>query len=540
MSPDDNRRTEPRPQPAEPFSEWLHSWRYLFCFLGLVGLVLLFYAEENWRGYRAWESYKQQMTARGAQFEPAAFIPPRVSDDENFAMTPALAPMFEFVAGTQHWRDTNAPRRFQDLTAKYDAAARLANPRSVGSVNSWIRARTDLGLWAAAFLQGTNSHPHTGESPLSTHFTSRDAATAVLQDLLDFNPVLDELRTASQRPHARFNLRYEESNPAAILLPHLSRIKYFCQVLQLRASAELALDRMDDARQDLELMFRLTDATRKEPILISQLVRMAELQLALAPLAEGMGQWSEAQLRALQERLQAFDFCADLNRSLQAERVLFGDGVIEYVRRSHNKFDLMDEFSRVSDGSSSSPIWPMAVLTTAAPSGWLYLEQLNHSVAFDQYLLPLIDVTNRKIRPTAVRDANDAISRLTQRSPVDSLLHHQFFSGLLLPAISRVAEKAAFAQTAVDTATVACALERYRLAHGQLPDSLDNLTPQFIARLPHDIINGKPLIYRHAPDGHYLLYSVGWNETDDGGSPKQKKTGDAERQEGDWVWGDNF
>ena len=66
-------------------------------------------------------------------------------------------------------------------------------------------------------------------------------------------------------------------------------------------------------------------------------------------------------------------------------------------------------------------------------------------------------------------------------------------------------------------ARVAIALERYRLAHGEYPESLDALAPQLLKQLPHDIINGQPLHYRRTADGQFVLYSVGWNETDDGG-----------------------
>ena len=77
----------------------------------------------------------------------------------------------------------------------------------------------------------------------------------------------------------------------------------------------------------------------------------------------------------------------------------------------------------------------------------------------------------------------------------------------------------------MDLARVAIALERYRLAHGEYPESLDALAPQFIAKLPHDIINGQPLHYRRTADGQFVLYSVGWNETDDGGEVGFKKDG---------------
>jgi hypothetical protein len=94
-------------------------------------------------------------------------------------------------------------------------------------------------------------------------------------------------------------------------------------------------------------------------------------------------------------------------------------------------------------------------------------------------------------------------------------------------------------QTLANEAQIVCALERYRLAVGQYPETLDALSPQFIEKLPHDIIGGQPLIYRRidppsqgsvAASGKFLLYSVGWNEMDDGGTSSDKM------DQGDWVW----
>jgi hypothetical protein len=82
----------------------------------------------------------------------------------------------------------------------------------------------------------------------------------------------------------------------------------------------------------------------------------------------------------------------------------------------------------------------------------------------------------------------------------------------------------------VNEAQIACALERYHLAHGEYPETLDTLVPQLIEKLPHDIIGGQPLLYRRTGDGKFLLYSIGWNETDDDGTASDKM------DQGDWVW----
>jgi hypothetical protein len=46
------------------------------------------------------------------------------------------------------------------------------------------------------------------------------------------------------------------------------------------------------------------------------------------------------------------------------------------------------------------------------------------------------------------------------------------------------------------------------------------------------------LKYRRTDDGQFVLYSVGWNETDDGGTVAMRKgkTPSVNQDEGDWVW----
>jgi hypothetical protein len=96
-------------------------------------------------------------------------------------------------------------------------------------------------------------------------------------------------------------------------------------------------------------------------------------------------------------------------------------------------------------------------------------------------------------------------------------------------------------QVWLDEARIACALERYRLAHGGYPDSLDALVPDCIEAVPHDVINGESYRYRVRTDGTFLLYSVGWNQKDDGGLvvtkvPNPDDPNDSKDKHGDWVW----
>jgi hypothetical protein len=148
-----------------------------------------------------------------------------------------------------------------------------------------------------------------------------------------------------------------------------------------------------------------------------------------------------------------------------------------------------------------------------------------------QQYLPLADLERRIISPASVRHADAAIGlEFRHISPYNRL------EAMLFPAFGAAVRKYANAQESVDLARVAIALERYHLAHGAYPESLDALAPQFLGKLPHDIINGQPLHYRRTSDGQFVLYSVGWNETDDGGEAGLKKDGSVDIRTGDWVW----
>ena len=92
------------------------------------------------------------------------------------------------------------------------------------------------------------------------------------------------------------------------------------------------------------------------------------------------------------------------------------------------------------------------------------------------------------------------------------------------------------------------ALERYRRDHGVWVESLEQLMPTYLTALPVDPFTGKPAFYKIV-NGHPLIYSVGADRDDDGGSiPINPHTGKPDSKyaaawqqsndnpiDGDWV-----
>ena len=285
--------TTPSPNPTNEwqltttrrFLKWLFSWRTARrALLGLACLVTawaLFCTEENIRGKHAWDKYRRELEARGEQLNYKTFIPKPIPDDQNFAATPVVTSWFarsnNVNIGFENWKNDNYGLAEADVTDGQPKA-------DLGS-----RHFLDLAAWGTAFdaiRSGAFAKGHKIE-PGGLDRESRAKATpSVLEALRTNEAVFAELRAASQRPFARYPVNWDVEDPFSILLPHLGSVRNVYRRLRLKACAELAVGRSDDAFADVTLMLRLVDSLQKEPFVISQLVRVACLQLATGA---GMG-----------------------------------------------------------------------------------------------------------------------------------------------------------------------------------------------------------------------------------------------------------
>jgi hypothetical protein len=310
--------------------------------------------------------------------------------------------------------------------------------------------------------------------------------------------------------------------PSGILLPHLAAVKSAAKVLQLRSIAELQMGQSDKAFADIKLSLRLVESIRTEPFMISHLVRVAMVAITVQPVYEGLAEnkWSDRQLAELDAELAKLDFLADYQFSIRGERVLHLKE-LEYVRRTGDMYGFL---------GGGGPNYYHPVSLRLIPSSFFYQNELTIARMHQQWSIPQVDITNRVVSPETVQQDDEATTNaLRHFSP------YRVFAQILMPAYGNAVKRFARAQSNVDLARVAIALERYRLAHGNYPDSLDSLAPQFMEKVPHDVIGGEPLHYRRNGDS-FILYSVGWNGTDDGGVTVQTKNGVMDWEKGDLVW----
>jgi len=510
-------------------SGWRILRRLLIGATVFVTLIALLVTEEDWRGKRAWENYQREWMAKGEKFDWQSFVPPSVPDDQNFFTAPIFNNMQNGKIVMLPYGSDDGPDSPVDARRSGYAIYR--------------RQLTDLRAWQDYYRKPTNLRAVSGlimtNGTLSEHITNyvnhatdefpiapepQTPAKDVLFALSKFDSAVEELREASQRPYANVPLNYADGfNSAGTLLPVLAELKRCSQLLQLRATAELADGQNAKALADAKLFLYLANSLRSSPFLISHLVRLAIVNMALQPIWEGLAehQWSDEQLVALDAELGKMDFLTDYESVMRGERA-FAIGEFENQRRTRKMMMLRDE------GGLSKMV---TVSLRFMPGAYFYQNELAFAQESQRWLLPLVDTNSRIISPSAIQQADESVrAELKHYSP------YTVQARMTFPALDKAVLKFALTQSSIDLARVACALERYHLAHGEYPELLDVLTPQFIAALPHDIINGQPLHYQRTADGQFVLYSVGWNETDDGGKVALTKAGSVDREKGDWVW----
>jgi hypothetical protein len=521
-------------------------WRLLRW--GLIALAVLatlaavLITEENWRGKRDWENYRREAEARGERFDLASLVPP-VPDDQNFFCAPIVAEALNALQNKNPYslepHGTNSVNRMEFNIYRGDST----NWPMTGG--NWQKGKlTDLKQWQTYFRTFSQS-PEGKTNGFPVAAQPQTPAADILLALSGFNPALEELRQASLRSYARIPLNYENGFDAAgELLPWLANMKRCAQFLQLRILAELENGQGEPALEDVKLLFRVTDSVCKQPFLISQLVRMAMTAINLQPIYEGLAQhrWSDAQLKELEQVLARQDYLADFEFAMRGEKIT--------AIATFEKQRLTRESKQWEESSGTNKL--VTISYRFMPSAYFYQNELAFAQLHQEYILPLVDQTNRIVAPAALPvEASSGIEagihgivapaalRQSQAAVAARMKHYSYYKVqalMVFPAIASSVKKFAVIQSQVDLARVACALERFRLAHDNYPETLDALAPQFIAQLPHDIINGQPLHYRRTDDGKFVLYSVGWNETDDGGKIVFSKGGRVDSEKGDWVW----
>ena len=462
---------------------------------GLSLLIAFFYAEEDLRGWLAWQNCRHALEAKGEVLDWNDYIPAPVPDDQNFFKAPKMTEWFVRQKQVEHHPDVLDSRDNPDN----DLTDRLRNPDATA---------TNLNeAFATKYLAWSDQ----------------------------FEPDFDLIREALKRPYARMDGDY--SLPFEMPVAIFVAVRMVAQTLAQRAKCDLLHGQPGKALQEITLLreFRhLLEAapTGKPMPLIAAMIDVAVTGLYVDTMAGGLQSraWAEPQLVALQKQLADINltpfilgaFCEEMASHARLNEVLAEGNLL----------------SRQQVFGGSGRTWkdlnnPLFWLLNVAPRGWLYQNMVNVAI-LGQKPLAGFDYVNDTVLPRKFDEASRAVHEFDKSARPFS--PYKILAAIAIPNFSKAEQNTAHIQTMVNEGQIVCALERYRLAHGEYPATLEALMPQYMDKLPHDLIGGEPLQYRRASGGNFLLYSVGWNETDDEGQMAPMKEGHMDLENGDWVW----
>ena len=316
----------------------------------------------------------------------------------------------------------------------------------------------------------------------------------------------------------------EQGKMIAVLLPGVQSARSIARALTARAMLRLSEGNDFEAWRDLIVIHRLGRLIGRGPTLIEGLVGIAIESMAI-----------DAELRFLSEAQPPTKFVTrylkQINslpaRSLMAdkidvgERAMYLDCCHHLARGSMNLDTLADE---VPDDSIVEKLIKGAVSQSVD-----WDEILKSGNRWYDRLVTASRTPAYREREVALRKLDDELKELTKkRQGAGALLAllggkaalTQTFSdtliSLLTPAVRQCIKAENRLTQRLRNLEVALALSSWRSEHEAYPASLTDLAPKYLAVVPNDLFNDRPLHYARTAEG-YVFYSVGDNEKDDEG-----------------------
>jgi hypothetical protein len=471
---------------------------------GLGVLLIGFLVSTHYRAKWRMENYKQQLIAQGEKLKVAELIRPMPPAEQNAA--------FAFTIS----RGLNTPDYVTPMRMVAPGKARVGW-REIEPFES-IEAKTNVWL-----------------SFRPTFEANKESRK--------------EMREALELPHFHYDLDYQ--NGFALLLPHLAGLKAASQHLSAAVVWQLHEGDAEGAFADLIACITLPARFKNEPLLISQLVRIAMAAIAMNATWDSLQypDWTEEQLAAVQRAWESFDAFETIDASLVMERAL-GGMMFEDARRDFSGLQQMmdigmnpgqtgffQDIAEFGQSLAEDPLEALKGLAFRFPGyliwkwWWSYEDERN-----------ILDYWQQTIDGFRAGRANhsfaEVLTDLNRAAAERKEDRRLFLSGMLGSLRSGFITRLLTVQVQRDMTITALALKRFHLHHHRYPAQLDELVPDYLQSVPHDLWDGRPLRYRLFEEGEFLLYSIGENAIDDGGNPEpaSKWPSHVWNRGQDWVW----
>jgi hypothetical protein len=332
-------------------------------------------------------------------------------------------------------------------------------------------------------------------------------ATAGSPDAND--DVLDLLHQASNAPRWRFpiDLRTLSIMP----YPHLGNLIRAAHLLEADAANHTVCAEPQPALVSVQSLFGLSHSLDREPLVRSHLARLECQRIAVNSLQNLMNstRLTDKQLDALADALEKAEDQRGLARAFIGQRCIgiYGFETLERAMdpvglQVARTYPLGQRFLINLDVLFSSPAYLYNLCGLLQWDELEYLRLMDRCVQAAQLGFP------ERI------DATHALRQSLERESQFHTFSRAWLHGMNGP---RIILKDAALAARLREARVAIAVERYRLAHNELPRTLWELESSGSGTVPADPFNGRPLRYTRLSNG-YIIHSVCQNAAskDDG------------------------
>jgi hypothetical protein len=364
-------------------------------------------------------------------------------------------------------------------------------------------ALTNYSGSTMTFVGETNWVPGRG------HLMGKDDRAELSAVLATNQTLLDLLHSATALTNSRYPV--DLTKGFQTLLPHLVKVKGAVQLLTAEALLNASNGDNEKALAALRAAGAVADSLVEEPLLISQLVRVAAWAIICkrGELILNGATLSDQQLKTLQTLFQNAERPDAMVRGLAGERA---SGLAVFMG-SPDQLSIFGNLDSDSRPALKDRLRASLYIGLLKSTGLLrkdrafYLDVMATNVAAAEAPFPE--------RLTLAQQANNAVMM-----PPSKLM---IFSRMLLPALSRTMQRDGDHTARIRTAQTAVAVERFRRAHNDgVPNDLNELVPTYLASVPGDPFDGQPLRFKRLTNG-YVVYSVGSDLRDDGGSEGDPK-----------------
>ena len=306
------------------------------------------------------------------------------------------------------------------------------------------------------------------------------------------------------------------------LLPHLSELRSCARLLAAKAKIEAENGNIDKALHTTLTGLRTSKSLSNEPVLISQLVKIAMESIALRTMEEVINK-GEANLNLYQTLLSeiANERKNTLSKdALKGEFVIFGlPGMFRNRKLAKETLaDFEKKFAQMSEKEKEEVkkhFGDSGVSGDTKKSMLKFMDEYwNEEISvYIETMFKMIPLTGKSYWEG--KGKIDELARNLQKMPVKKAV----LTKQLLQALIRAYTQEAKLDALLGAAEIGIANRIYRLKNGKFVDNLNQLTPEILSSLPLDPFTGKDYIYKKKDKG-FIVYSVGEDLVDDGGVEK--------------------